>query len=69
VDNRGRWKRQRRTVDTYIDVYLPFPEAKVRILSLFLFQLNYYAHHYCFVFHLITRQLQLLQSLLTILSY
>jgi hypothetical protein len=30
VDNRGRWKRQRRTVDTYIDVYLPFPDAKVR---------------------------------------
>jgi len=29
-DNRGRWKRQRRTVDTYIDVYLPFPDAKVR---------------------------------------
>jgi hypothetical protein len=37
VDNRGRWKRQRRTVDTYIDVYLSFPDAKVRTLSLFLF--------------------------------
>jgi hypothetical protein len=37
VDNRGRWKRQRRPVDTYIHVYLPFPDAKVRTLSLFYF--------------------------------
>ena len=29
VDVRGRWKRMKRTVDTYIDVELPYPDAKV----------------------------------------
>ena len=29
VDYRGRWKRQKRMVDTYIDVDLPYPDAKV----------------------------------------
>ena len=29
VDVRGRWKRMKRMVDTYIDVELPYPDAKV----------------------------------------
>ena len=29
VDYRGRWKRQKRMVDTYIDIDLPYPDAKV----------------------------------------
>ena len=29
VDARGRWKRNKRIVDTYIDVSLPYPDAKV----------------------------------------
>jgi hypothetical protein len=29
VDARGRWKRDRRIVDSYIDVRLPYPDAKV----------------------------------------
>ena len=29
VDARGRWKGQKRIVDTYIDVSLPYPDAKV----------------------------------------
>ena len=26
---RGRWKRDKKQVDTYIDISLPFPDAKV----------------------------------------
>ena len=29
VDARGRWKGQKRMVDTYIDGFLPYPDAKV----------------------------------------
>ena len=29
VDVRGRWKNKKRQVDTYIDVVLPYPDAKV----------------------------------------
>ena len=29
VDVRGRWKRNKKQVDTYIDVALPYPDAKV----------------------------------------
>ena len=29
VDARGRWKGQKRMVDTYIDGCLPYPDAKV----------------------------------------
>ena len=29
VDCRGRWKCKKRIVDTYIDVNLPYPDAKV----------------------------------------
>ena len=29
VDHRGRWKRRQQQVDTYIDVQLPYPDAKV----------------------------------------
>ena len=29
IDSRGRWKRQKHTSDEYIDVALPYPDAKV----------------------------------------